>query len=397
MYSDEQRTSISLKNTIIQFLFILLFIFLLMWIFPTKSFINESIDPFKNQIFNDNLTIMKDAAKDYFTLERLPEEVGDSVTLTLGEMLSEKLLVTFVDSNNNKCDENLSYVEVTKYENEYVMKVYLSCSDNQDYILVYMGCYDYCSTFICEKEEESVTRPSITIPTTPDEPVVPDEPVEYKCQYLKVTDGYYSDWSSWGTFTTTQLFENDLTDVNTEVRSEQTLIGYNVTTADDPTKPIYKTYLVESGSETTTICSATSTSYQYTEWAISSTSYKYYGSLSDSDTVKYQWLSSGIDYSCTGCGDGLYNIYNVYKREKVLVETCTAYETVVTPTYTEKQVIIGYEQIVTREPVYTTSSTTYYQSRTRTLTEGTEDYQWSDCDDQDLLNQGYSIVQKVEK
>lgn len=44
------------------------------------------------------------------------------------------------------------------------MKVNLKCSEQENYILVYMGCYDYCETDICEKNEEDVKTPEI-IPT----------------------------------------------------------------------------------------------------------------------------------------------------------------------------------------------------------------------------------------
>ena len=32
------------------------------------------------------------------------------------------------------------------------MKVYLSCGEQEDYIVVIMGCYNYCKTDICEQQ-----------------------------------------------------------------------------------------------------------------------------------------------------------------------------------------------------------------------------------------------------
>ena len=69
-----------------------------------------------------------------------------------------------------------SYVEVTKEENEYIMKIYLSCSNMEDYIIVHLGCYDYCDKDVCEKKVEK----------------------EYEYEYRKTTSCVMSPWSKWG-------------------------------------------------------------------------------------------------------------------------------------------------------------------------------------------------------
>ena len=46
-----------------------------------------------------------------------------------------------------------------EYEDEFVMKVNLKCSDQENYLLVYMGCYDYCQTAICEKNKADIKTP----------------------------------------------------------------------------------------------------------------------------------------------------------------------------------------------------------------------------------------------
>ena len=48
--------------------------------------------------------------------------------LTLNDMLSNKMLVEFTDSNGKTCDKDASYVEVTKKDKEYIFKTNLSCS-----------------------------------------------------------------------------------------------------------------------------------------------------------------------------------------------------------------------------------------------------------------------------
>ena len=65
--------------------------------------------------------------------------------MTLREIQKQKLILPLMDSNGNYCSEDKSYVQITKLENEYIIKVYLSCTDTQDYIIEHFGCYDICS------------------------------------------------------------------------------------------------------------------------------------------------------------------------------------------------------------------------------------------------------------
>lgn len=172
---NERKENFSLKDFAIQILFVVLFVFILIWLFPSKSFIKENVG--QNQVankemvhdalFNENVMMMKDAATSYYTKSRLPEKVGDSKTLTLREMLDNKLILSFVDSNGNQCDLDESYVKITKMDDEYRMKVNLTCSSKSDYIMVHMGCYSYCDTAICEKEVvEKVDSKKTTKPKT---------------------------------------------------------------------------------------------------------------------------------------------------------------------------------------------------------------------------------------
>lgn len=108
----------------------------------------------KERIFNNNLRDIKDAAVSYFTNERLPKNIGEKIILSLAKMQEEKLVLNVIDSNDKTCDTSKTYVEVTKEKNEYVMKINLSCSDMEDYIIIHLGCYDYCKDTICEKQDE---------------------------------------------------------------------------------------------------------------------------------------------------------------------------------------------------------------------------------------------------
>lgn len=224
---EERR--FSLRNTLLQILLIIIFIFILVWLFPTKDYmkdnfvtkteLQESLESIYGRNFADNIESMRSAAKDYFTNERLPKKVGESVTLTLKEMVNKKLIVPFVDSNNKACDFEDSYVTVTKQDGEYHLKVQLTCSDYSDYIIDYLGCYDYC-------DDCNTTKPSkntnTTKPTT-----TPEKEKNYEYKYLKkiVSLNTYSNWSDWSEWSTNYKAVDNLTQV--EKKTEKNIIGYN--------------------------------------------------------------------------------------------------------------------------------------------------------------------------
>ncbi|MDD6879333.1 MAG: hypothetical protein PUD59_03770 [bacterium] len=147
---DEEEKSFSLRKILLTLILIIVFIILLIWLIPKFN-----LNGLKNRVFNDNLREMKDAAINYYTTEKLPQNEGDSSTLTLQEMLDMKLLVPFTDKNGKSCDTKNSYVTITKTKDEYELKVYLKCNEDEDYIIVHLGCYSYCEQAICESKDES--------------------------------------------------------------------------------------------------------------------------------------------------------------------------------------------------------------------------------------------------
>ena len=161
MYNESKRGGL-LKEFIMKLVLIIIFVLLLLWVIPWKSMTN-ALDPLKDQIFNANLQTMKEAGISYFTSERLPENVGDVTTLSLQKMLDLKLLVPFTDKNGDSCDVTASYVSLEKKDTEFVMKVNLKCGEQEDYILVHLGCYSYCQSAICEAKKGNTEKSSTVV------------------------------------------------------------------------------------------------------------------------------------------------------------------------------------------------------------------------------------------
>ncbi len=220
----EEKNNFSVRTIILQILAIVLFVLIMIWLFPTKDYADgtyvtkdtllDSLQSIYGRNFASNIESMRDAAKDYFTNERLPKKVGESVTLTLGEMQDKKLVLTMIDSNNQACNTTKSYVTVTKMDNEYQMKVQLSCTDYSDYIIDYLGCYDYCDT--CNKPNNNTKKDG-------DDPT-PTPTKKYKYEYRKSFQNEYSAWSDWSSWSTTKATADNFTQV--EMKTEKVIDGY---------------------------------------------------------------------------------------------------------------------------------------------------------------------------
>jgi len=156
---EERRNSFSIRDIILQILLIVLFVLMMIWLFPTKNYLEEQkvVDSY-GSLYTDYITSMTEAAKSYFTTSKVPTEVGGTVKLTLADMLKEKLVLEI--GGNAVCDNKKSYVEVTKMDTDYQLRVELSCEEFKDYVIVTIGCTDFCTD--CNEE---VTKPSTTKPT----------------------------------------------------------------------------------------------------------------------------------------------------------------------------------------------------------------------------------------
>lgn len=413
---NERREGFSIKDVIIQLLFVVLFVFILIWLFPTKNSlkgITNQFDVLTNRIFNENIQTMKEAAIGYYTTPRLPKNIKDTKSMTLREMIDASLIIEFKDANGKSCDLDDSYVEITKYEDEYQMLVNLKCTDNDAHIIVYLGCYDYCDKDVCEAEKKAVSTPVSNTPVTPVTPVKPPvnppkeepKPVVYEYKYIKTVSDYYSNWSSWSSWSTTKAYETSLRDVDTKKEtyytSERKVVAYKTVTTEDKNSPIYSYEKVQVGYTETKTCAAYKTEIVYTgeykgTW-VSEGKQLYFSTPKDTSTTKYTYISS-TDYSCGSCVAGVAAYYEkkVYKTYQVTTEkqVCSKYDTTKTPVYGTVKKITGYKTTTSQEAVYgyvqVDNTVKYYRFRTRYIIGGYTDYKWSTSStDKSLTNAGY--------
>ncbi len=214
-----EKNGFSIIGFIAQVLVVLLFVFVLMWLFPTKSYLEShgigsaTANTSLNELLvNQNLLSMKDAAKEYFTVSRMPATEGEVKILSLDDMINSSMVVELTDAYGNKCNRNDSYVRVVKIGNEYEMEVLLTCGDVTKKVITTIGCYNFCESGMCEKESKYVTL----------------------YQYSKEVKGT-SKWTDWSEWSKEKVTENKTTKVETKTVTEKTGTTTKIVDADAKT------------------------------------------------------------------------------------------------------------------------------------------------------------------
>ena len=199
----EENRRFSLTDLFIKIILVIVFVLFAVWLLSlSNKGVSNSLDVLTDNIFAENIDRMKEVGKEYFTTERLPKKIGEIETITLKEMYEKKLILEVKDKNGNACDAEDSYVSIEKMENEYQMKVNLECGEEEDYIIVIMGCYDYCDTDICEKKEEEVVK-------------------EIEYQYKKTTGGRWTDYGKWSEWSKVSVTATNERQVETKLVTEE--------------------------------------------------------------------------------------------------------------------------------------------------------------------------------
>ena len=158
MYSNSKK-GFSILELLVKIIFAALFIFILIWLF-NKKIPKVNMDPFYSNVFRENIKYMQDAGESYFTDDKMPQEIGESVKLTLAEMESRNMILPFVDKDGKECNKNDSFVSITKMSEGYELKTNLVCSSESKFITKTLGCHTYCENGNCAAKK--CTVPEIT-------------------------------------------------------------------------------------------------------------------------------------------------------------------------------------------------------------------------------------------
>ena len=126
----------------------------------------KSIEP-ENVNLSQQLDQVQEATLKYLTKDILPVELNSSKTIKLKYLATKNLIGTVKDATGTVCDTSSSYSEVTRLENNYALKISLTCGKNTDYRIIYIGCFDTCKDGdICIGSENSTGGICNVAPTT---------------------------------------------------------------------------------------------------------------------------------------------------------------------------------------------------------------------------------------
>lgn len=443
---EERREKFTVKDVILQILLIVLFVLLLFWLFPSKGALKKTFEKEEsknekttivasaddldritvahNRIFADNIFLIKENAILYFSGDKLPKDHGKTIDLTLKQMYDKELITEVFDEENKSCDANNSYVSITKRDNEYDLKVNLSCGTKQDSITTTLGEYEYCSNNgICEKQVQisSDTKDMINSdknnnPTNTEENKVNDKKEEKKdtsnakfvCEYSKDVGGFYGPYGDWSEWSKEEIKATNLIFVETKIEKEQT--GEKVDKVESGTK--IETYVSDYKEEEYI------SDYKVKKEITGYKNEKYISGYDEKKVLKGYKVEKYIKtYKVekyvsgkTTSGKPIYSIKKipVYATKKVAI-----YETKKVPKYSEKKVPIYKE---TKTPVYSTKKVpvygtkevtaykevkvptydevTYYRYKTKKYYGVSAASKWSTCEpiDTSLTGDGYILT-----
>lgn len=127
MENDERR--ISWLSLFIKIVIAFAFILIIVWLVSKLINRNKLSDTFKNNINN-----METVAVKYFKDIDLPTKQGESIKITLDEMIEKELIVSAQTSEGEKCNTKTSYSKITRKKDNYEVETRLECGKEENTI-----------------------------------------------------------------------------------------------------------------------------------------------------------------------------------------------------------------------------------------------------------------------
>lgn len=179
MYTEKERKEINwglvIKRSIVALGIILLILVLIWLIGKVNSQSNnkaedntktvdktesKSLETYSKE-FIENIRYMQETGRNYWNIAgELPTD-GNSIRLSLQDLIDKGLLLPFSDKNGKACDQEVSYVKLTNNGGKYVMSVKLSCDSETATVTETLGCNQFCDGK-CVKLETKKTEATKT-------------------------------------------------------------------------------------------------------------------------------------------------------------------------------------------------------------------------------------------
>ncbi len=121
----------------------------------TKKDNNKPVTDETPVTLSKQLDSFEEALLKYLNKDNLPKEINSSKTVRLKLLEDKDLITKLVDNEENTCDSNESFAEITKFENNYAVNISLNCGSNRENRLIYVGCFSECNGGVCKGTAES--------------------------------------------------------------------------------------------------------------------------------------------------------------------------------------------------------------------------------------------------
>lgn len=125
----EDEKKINWLSLFIKIIIAFAFILIIVWLVSKLINRNKLSDTFKNNINN-----METVAVKYFKDVDLPTKQGESLKITLYEMIEKELIVSVKTGEGEKCNTKSSYSKITRRKNDYEVETNLECGKEKNTI-----------------------------------------------------------------------------------------------------------------------------------------------------------------------------------------------------------------------------------------------------------------------
>lgn len=142
-----EEKKINWLSLFIKAIIVFIFIIIIIWLISKIINRNKQSENFINYINN-----IQEKSKEYFKTIDLPLEKGQSIKITLREMLEKGLLEDENKKIENSCDLNKSYSNITREKVKYVIETTLKCGKEKDTITTNLNLKE-CKNCIENKDK----------------------------------------------------------------------------------------------------------------------------------------------------------------------------------------------------------------------------------------------------
>lgn len=110
------------------FKFSLICVFFFIFVFCISKFGTTIKKEYTESDFNPNITYIEKQVTKYFNKNNIPQKKEDSTSMSIYELIDQKVLEKKEIKDYNKCDVKNSYVSLTKKrDNLYKLNIHLKC------------------------------------------------------------------------------------------------------------------------------------------------------------------------------------------------------------------------------------------------------------------------------